>query len=60
MIETVEWPSLFGRDLGMDASHEELRGVGVPQVVETDVSDLGLLDDPPPLTCPHNRYHFLC
>ncbi len=41
-------PEAFAGNLGMDPGRQELRGVGVPQVVETDMGQGGLADEPGP------------
>jgi hypothetical protein len=44
----LEWPSCSNTTFGVDASREEERGAGVPEIVEADSLDLGLGVQPHP------------
>ena len=44
MIPTRECPSRSRRDLGMDTVRQQVRGVGVPKIVEADPRQIDLAD----------------
>src|SRR5438128_1226461 len=55
VIAIVEWPEPLADDIRVLALHERERGVGVPEVVESDVRQVGVLDESAPLSREHVR-----